>query len=114
MGKTKEVQKPHAEAGAAPAPSAAAKPHDAAADHKKAKPEAPSASKGKKHEPIAGNCFSWGCKAHAARFNFCDEHYEHFKFGLIKKTGEQVSDYEKKIEHYLAYKAKQKSAHKAA
>lgn len=53
---------------------------------------------------VVEKCASKGCKASAHRFSFCDEHYEHFKFGLIKKTGEQVSDYEKKFGHYQAYK----------
>jgi hypothetical protein len=52
-----------------------------------------------------------GCKASAHRFNFCSEHFDHFKFGLIKKTGERVSDYEKKLGHFEAFK---KSAQKAA
>lgn len=52
---------------------------------------------------VPGGCLAQGCKAQAKRFNFCNEHYDHFKFGLIKKTGEQVPDYEKKIEHYMAH-----------
>jgi len=63
-------------------------------------------SKAKGHTPMPDGCNAWGCKAKAKRFSFCEEHYDHFKFGLIKKTGEPVSDYEKKIEHYLAYKAR--------
>lgn len=64
-----------------------------------------SAPKGKQASGplVPGGCCATGCKVQAKRFNFCAEHYEHFKFGLIKKTGEQVSDYEKKIEHFLAY-----------
>ncbi len=66
------------------------------------------APKNKGREALPGNCFAWNCKTSATRFNFCEEHYDHFKFGLIKKTGEPVSDYEKKIEHYTAYKSKQR------
>src|SRR5690606_5416895 len=65
--------------------------------------------KSRRAEPAPGACHSWGCKASAKLFSFCDEHYEHFKFGLIKKTGEPVSDYEKKHEHYLAMIAKRGS-----
>jgi hypothetical protein len=86
-----------------------AKPAEAAAqttEHKK--PEAP-ASKGKGNSPVPGGCISWGCKAPASQFNFCGDHYDYFKFGLVKKTGEPVSDYEKKFGHYVAYKAKQKA-----
>jgi hypothetical protein len=56
-------------------------------------------------------CACGGCKASASRFSFCTEHYDHFKFGLIKKTGERVSDYEKKLGHFEAFK---RSAQKAA
>jgi hypothetical protein len=65
-------------------------------------------------EPAAGGaekCVCGGCKASASRFSFCAEHYDHFKFGLIKKTGERVSDYEKKLGHFEAFK---RSAQKAA
>ena len=68
--------------------------------------ESPSPRKKGAHNPLPGACFAVGCKAHSKRFNFCDEHYEHFKFGLIKKTGELVSDHEKKFEHYKAHLAK--------
>jgi hypothetical protein len=69
-------------------------------EHKKAEPAAPSSKKG--HSPLPGGCHAWGCKSQSTRFNFCEEHFDHFKFGLIKKTGERVSDYDKKIEHYQA------------
>jgi hypothetical protein len=98
--KTKETHKePHAGGEAKKAP-----------EHKA--PSAPSKAKGQQSLP--GACLSWGCKAHPTRFNFCDEHYDHFKFGLIKKTGEPVPDYEKKFGHYMAHKASQKSAKKVA
>ena len=74
-------------------------------EHKK--PDAPTKAKGP--TAIAGGCNSWGCKASSTQFNFCAEHFDQFKFGLIKKTGEPVSDHEKKIEHYLAFKAKGKA-----
>jgi hypothetical protein len=63
------------------------------------------AKKGQDNSAIGG-CAAWGCKVTAKRFNFCDEHYDHFKFGLIKKTGEPSPDYEKKFEHYQAHVAK--------
>jgi hypothetical protein len=62
---------------------------------------------------VVEKCTSLGCKASAKRFSFCDEHYDHFKFGLIKKTGEPVSDYDKKFGHYMAWKQAQ-TARKAA
>lgn len=79
------------------------KPTQPATEYK-AKPESP--KRGKEHTPMPDGCHSWGCKVQAHRFNFCDEHYDQFKFGLIKKTGEPVSDYERKFEHYSAWKAK--------
>jgi hypothetical protein len=75
------------------------------APKKSAEAPAPKSSKG--HNPLPGGCHAWGCKAQAHRFNFCDTHYDHFKFGLIKKTGEQVPDYDKKLEHFQAYQARQ-------
>jgi hypothetical protein len=53
---------------------------------------------------VTEKCACQGCKSTASRFSFCDEHYDHFKFGLIKKSGEAVSDYDKKYGHYVAYK----------
>lgn len=76
-----------------------------AAEHKKPE-KSENAPKGKQNTPLPGGCHSRGCKAEAKRFNFCDEHYDHFKFGLIKKTGEPVPDHEKKFEHYLAHQAR--------
>ncbi|MDR3608901.1 MAG: hypothetical protein P4M08_16170 [Oligoflexia bacterium] len=78
------------------------------------KPEVQHVTKGKRVEPAPGGCHAWGCKRGEAHFNFCDEHYDHFKFGLIKKSGEPVPDYEKKFEHFQAWKSRQKSAHKVA
>ncbi|MEK6577843.1 MAG: hypothetical protein AABZ55_01335 [Bdellovibrionota bacterium] len=71
----------------------------------------PKGGKGPAH--VAGDCMSWGCKVTAKRFNFCDEHFDHFKFGLIKKNGEPVPDYEKKIGHYQEFLAR-KGARKVA
>jgi hypothetical protein len=60
------------------------------------------------------HCKCSGCKKTEARFTFCDEHYEWFKFGLISKTGAKVSDFDKKMDHYASYVAKQKQYAKAA
>ena len=90
------------------APAAAAKPASSPTS------SASAPSKGAKgHTPMPDGCHCWGCKTKADRFNFCSEHYDHFKFGLIKKTGEPVSDYEKKFEHYVAH-TKKRGAHKVA
>lgn len=81
----------------------------AGAEHKKSS----DGPKRKEYTPLPGGCHSWGCKSQSHRFNFCDEHYDQFKFGLIRKTGEPVPDYEKKFEHYQAWKARSR-AHKVA
>jgi hypothetical protein len=70
-------------------------------------------SKAKAGGPMPGGCQSWGCKAGASQFNFCPEHFDHFKFGLIKKTGEPVPDYDRKLEHYMRHKQK-KGSHQVA
>ncbi len=75
------------------------------AQHAEPKP-APMKAGAKGHNPMPDGCHAVSCKTKAARFNFCDEHYDQFKFGLIKKTGEPVSDFDKKIDHYQAYKKK--------
>ncbi len=93
------------------------KPVEKKEEHHSPKPSsgASGGGKGKHTGPAPGGCHAWGCKASEKRFNFCEEHYEHFKFGLIKKSGEPVSDYEKKFEHYQAYVARsKKGAHKVA
>jgi hypothetical protein len=43
--------------------------------------------------PTHIGCQYKGCKVDVWRFGFCPEHFEQFKFGLIKKTGEPVLDY---------------------
>ncbi len=48
-------------------------------------------------------CKTESCKKKAARFTFCDEHYEWFKFGLITKAGKKVSDFDKKWAQYQAH-----------
>ena len=64
-------------------------------------------------DSVTEKCACSGCKSTAHRFSFCTEHYEHFKFGLITKKGQPVSDYDKKIGHYQAYQESLK-ARKAA
>lgn len=80
-----------------------------------AKPAAPKQPMGKQApEVAAGMCRGQGCKGKSDRFDFCAEHYEQFKFGLINKLGRQVPDFEKKWDHYEAYKAKQIGLKKVA
>ena len=51
-------------------------------------------------------CKVKGCKHNPAKFGFCSEHFDHFKFGLINKSGEQCPDYEKKYDQFSAKKQK--------
>lgn len=70
---------------------------------------------GKKETQVesTAKCACEGCKTDAAKFSFCATHYEHYKFGLIKKDGKPVSDYDRKYEHYTRYFT-EKGARKAA
>jgi hypothetical protein len=57
------------------------------------------------------HCKVKGCKANPSKFEFCQEHFDQFKFGLINKQGEPCLDFEKKEEQYQHWKsAKKKSA----
>ena len=67
--------------------------------------------KGKKPEVVGTvieHCKCEGCKKPEARFTFCNDHYEWFKFGLITKQGKKVGDFDKKSEHFQDYQSKQK------
>ncbi|MBL7716905.1 MAG: hypothetical protein JNL01_15685 [Bdellovibrionales bacterium] len=91
------------------APAAAAAPAQAA------KPAAPKPMGGKAEKEVpAGMCRGEGCKGKSDRFDFCVEHYDQFKFGLINKHGRQVPDFEKKWDHYMAFKAKSTGLRKVA
>jgi hypothetical protein len=76
-------------------------PKEAPKEHKESTPKG-----AKIHAFILGSCKAIGCKAKSSALDFCPEHFEQFKFGLIKKSGESVPDLEKKMEHYEAFKAK--------
>ena len=66
------------------------------------KPDAtPKAAKGA-GGAVSDGCTCQGCSA-STRLP-CSEHYDHYKFGLINKVGQQVADYEKKFEHYMRHK----------
>lgn len=64
---------------------------------------------GKGGASAIGGCTASGCKRPEQRFSFCAEHYDHFKFGLIKKNGQPVPDYEKKFGHYQSFLEAQKT-----
>lgn len=51
----------------------------------------------------ASMCKVKGCKHLPSKYSFCKEHFGQFKFGLITKMGEMVSDYEKKYDQYVKW-----------
>ncbi len=55
------------------------------------------------------DCGAETCRTKADRFGFCSEHYVHFKFGLITRKGEKVSDYDKKFEHFKVFQERERS-----
>lgn len=59
------------------------------------------------------HCQATACKGKPHKFDFCSEHFDQFKFGLITKSGKPVPDYEKKFDHYQLYK-KRVAGQKAA
>jgi len=90
--KTKETPKPGATApeGKAPAPAAGGGP----------KPSMSSGGSGRGGAGAKVGCQADTCKSPDTRASFCEEHFRQYKFGLITKNGKQVSDYERKLEHY--------------
>lgn len=61
----------------------------------------------KKDEKVGpGHCTAVGCKATEKTFSFCEQHFDWFKFGLLKKSGERVMDFDKKVEHYNAHRVR--------
>jgi len=55
-------------------------------------------------------CAAEDCNLKSRKFGFCEEHYEQFKFGLIKKDGTKPSDYTEKFKHYEKFQAQKKHA----
>lgn len=54
-------------------------------------------------DPTLGGCIETHCKARSERLNFCNEHFNQFKFGVIRKNGSYPSDHEKKSGEYQRY-----------
>ncbi len=54
-----------------------------------------------------GRCTAQGCSKKPELMTFCKEHFDWFKFGLITKTGERPTDFDKK---YIAYQKQHKKA----
>ena len=55
---------------------------------------------------LPGACMAEGCKQKSQKANFCMEHFDWFKEGLITKEGRHPSDFEKKHFDYMRRKNK--------
>lgn len=73
---------------------AAAKPHD-----KKPQP-APLSNV----VAFTNRCAVKDCKKSPTLVNFCNEHYDWFKFGMITKNGDKPVDFDKKHQAFLKHK----------
>ena len=75
--------------------------------HKPATLTAPS-----KHNVLAlpGVCLADECKKRSEKANFCMEHFDWFKEGLVTKEGRRPSDFDKKYFDYTRRLAKKKTA----
>lgn len=73
------------------------------------------AQKLKHQEPKAGGppstvaniqtaCKADGCKKKSDKMDFCNEHYDWFKFGLITREGSKPIDFDKKYQSYQKHK----------
>ncbi|MEC9282868.1 MAG: hypothetical protein VX642_09160 [Bdellovibrionota bacterium] len=51
-------------------------------------------------------CLYSECGSKPKRANFCNEHYEWFKFGLVTKNGEKAKDFDKKMMSYENFQKK--------
>lgn len=47
------------------------------------------------------SCCAEKCVKKVERMNFCGEHYDWFKAGLINKKGQKPSDFDKKYQSYM-------------
>lgn len=52
----------------------------------------------------AAKCTAEGCSKKPSRAGFCEEHYEHFKEGLITMEGYKARDFDKKYHAWMKRK----------
>lgn len=50
------------------------------------------------------HCKAEGCKKKSEKMDFCSEHYEWFKWGLVTKEGKKPLDFDKKYQSFLKHK----------
>ncbi len=53
---------------------------------------------------LPNRCSVKDCKKSPSLVNFCPEHYEWFKFGMITKLGEKPVDFDKKYNAFMKHK----------
>jgi hypothetical protein len=51
-------------------------------------------------------CKADGCNKKSSRADFCEEHFEWFKMGLITKEGKRAADFEKKFQQHINHQKK--------
>lgn len=66
-------------------------------DPKAAGPAAPVAN-------LPTACKAEGCKKKSDKMDFCNEHYDWFKFGLITREGVKPIDFDKKYQSFMKHK----------
>lgn len=74
------------------------------------KPSAPTPNPKSNVTPLPGMCMAEDCKKRSEKANFCMEHFDWFKEGLITKEGKRPTDFDKKHSDYTRRIAKKKSA----
>lgn len=50
------------------------------------------------------NCKADGCKKKSEKMDFCAEHYEWFKWGMMTRDGKKPIDFDKKYQSYMKHK----------
>lgn len=50
------------------------------------------------------NCKAEGCKKKSEKMDFCSEHYDWFKWGLLTREGKKPIDFDKKYQAYTKHK----------
>ncbi len=53
---------------------------------------------------LPNRCSVKECKKSPTLVNFCAEHYEWFKFGMITKNGDKPVDFDKKQQAFMKHK----------
>lgn len=67
-------------------------------------PKAGGAAPGAPVSNLPTACKSQGCKKKSDKMDFCNEHYDWFKFGLITREGVKPIDFDKKYQSYMKHK----------